>query len=68
MSVVYYKYPGDAFNNWKVIVKLVDGTYVGTVRVYSSGLLLDSVTTCFTDKDAEEWPVLSLEEAVRLTQ
>jgi hypothetical protein len=65
--VEYYKYPGDGYNNWKVIVRLMDGTYAGTTRVYPSGLLLDPLTTYWREADPAWGKPISLEEAVALT-
>jgi hypothetical protein len=62
---IYYKYPGDGYNNWRIIVRTDNNTFIGTTRVYPNGAVLDGVTTCFTAKDAEGWQVLSIEEASR---
>ena len=61
----YYKYPGDGYINWKVLVQVNGHTLLGTEKVYPNGMLLDPRTAYTSDQD--RGVEITLEEAVKYT-
>lgn len=64
---IYYKYPGDGFNNWKVIVETEENVFYGTSKVYPGGRLLDPVRA-YGFYMATDLTPITLAEAAQLSK
>lgn len=64
----YFEYPGDGWNNWKVLVQTGFKTFVGTTRVYGNGTLQNPITASGIFSVDPSWKELTLTEAIKLSE
>lgn len=67
MYPIYYKYPGDGYNWWTVVVQTDGKSFMGTHRVYPNGCAVDPIHI-YVAEVQPDWQRITLAEAVALGQ
>lgn len=62
---LYYKYPSDGYNWWRIVIQTDERTFVGVRKLHPTGYAIDPLTTGHYKPDPSWGDPISFSDAVK---